>query len=171
MGFPRVLKTMTTIIDGIGYVGETTSMKLPNLTRKLEAYRGGGLHRGLKVDLGGPDDFDLEHSYGGPIRQIIRQYGLPTLTGVQIRWVGSFQNDDTGEITPIEIVARGRHEEIDRGDLKSGELGEFKVKTACAYYKEVWNGRTEIEDDPLGGRLIVDGVDLMAAHRAAIGQF
>ncbi|HEY0624663.1 phage major tail tube protein [Sphingomonas sp.] len=171
MGLPRVLKVMTTVIDGIGYVGETKTMKLPNLDRKLESWRGGGMDRPVKLDLGGGDDFDIEHSYGGPIREVIRQYGLPTLTGVQIRWVGSFQNDDTGELTTIEIVVRGRHEEIDRGDQQSGEMGEFKVKTACAYYKEIWNGRTEVEIDILGGICIVDGVDIMAAHRAAIGQF
>ena len=171
MGLPRVLATMTTIIDGIGYVGETKSMKLPPLSRKFEAWRGGGMTRAVKLDMGAGDDFDIEHTYGGPIRDIIRQYGLPSLTGVQIRWVGSFKNDDTGAIDVVEIVARGRHEEIDRGDLQAGEMGDFKVKTACAYYKEIWNGRTEVEDDPLAGVLIVNGVDLMAAHRAALGQF
>ncbi|HEX8301054.1 phage major tail tube protein [Sphingomonas sp.] len=171
MGLPRKLKIMTTIIDGIGYAGETKSMKLPNLDRKFEAWRGGGMNRPAKLDMGGGDDLDIEHTYGGPIREILRQYGLPSLTGVQIRWVGSYENDDTGEITTVEVVARGRHEEIDRGEQQSGEVGDFKVKTACAYYKEVWNGRTEIEIDILGGTEIVNGVDLMAAHRAALGGF
>lgn len=171
MGLPRVLKTMTTIIDGIGYVGETKTVKMPNLDRKFEGWRGGGMNRPAKIDLGGGDDLDIEHSYGGPIREVIRQYGLPSLTGVQIRWVGSYQNDDTGEITAVEVVVRGRHEEIDRGDQQVGEMGEFKVKTACAYYKEIWNGRTEVEIDILAGVEIVGGVDRMAEHRAAIGQF
>ncbi len=171
MGMPRVLKMMDTVIDGIGHIGETKTVKLPNLDRKFEGYRGGGMNRTAKIDVGGGDDLDIEHTYGGPIREVIRQYGLPTLTGVQIRWIGSYQNDDTGAITAVEVVVRGRHEEIDRGDQQPGELGEFKVKTACAYYKEIWNGRTEVEIDILAGVEIVGGVDRMAEHRAAIGQF
>jgi P2 family phage contractile tail tube protein len=171
MGLPRKLKIMMMFIDGRGYAGETTSVTLPNLSRKLEAYRGGGMSGAVKLDMGAGDDLDLEHSYGGPIREVIRQYGLPSLTGVQLRFVGSYEADDTGELTTVEIVARGRHEEIDRGEQKPGEAGEFKVKTACAYYKEIWNGRTEVEIDRLAGIEIVDGVDLMAAHRAALGQF
>lgn len=171
MGLPRKLKVMTTIIDGIGYAGETKTMKLPNLDRKFEAYKGGGMNRPAKLDMGGGDDLDLEHTYGGPLREIIRQYGEASITGVQIRWIGSYENDDTGEITSVEIVVRGRHEEIDRGDQQPGELGDFKVKTACAYYKEIWNGRTEVEIDILANVEIVNGIDMMAAHRAVLGQY
>ena len=66
---------------------------------------------------------------------------------------------------------RGRHEEIEMGEQKPGEPGEFKVKSALAYYKLVWNGRTEIEIDPLAGIEIVDGIDRSAERRAAIGIF
>lgn len=169
MGLPRKLKQMMMFIDGVGYAGETVSVTLPKLDRKLEGYRGGGMGRQAKLDMGGGDDLDLEHTYGGPIRDVIRQYGLPSLTGAQLRFVGSYQADDTGVIDTIEIVVRGRHEEIDRGEQKPGEAGEFKVKTACAYYKEVWNGRTEVEIDIVGMIEIVDGVDLMAEHRGALG--
>lgn len=171
MGFPRKLKQMMMYIDGVGYAGETESVTLPKLDRKLEGYRGGGLGRQAKIDMGGGDDLDVEHSYGGPMREILRQYGMPTLGGVQLRFAGSYENDDTGEITTIEIVMRGRHEEIDRGEQKPGEAGEFKVKTACIYYKEIWDGVTEVEIDILGMIEIVNGVDLMAAHRTALGQF
>ncbi|MEG3182118.1 phage major tail tube protein [Sphingomonas sp. LT1P40] len=171
MGFPRKLKQMTSIVEGIGYAGETTSVTLPNLERKLEAYRGGGMNRPVKIDMGGGDDLNLEHSYGGPILDIVRQFGSPTMTGVQVRFVGSYENDDTGEITTVEIVVRGRHETIDRGEQKPGESGEFKVVTACAYYKEIWNGVTEVEIDIPGMVEIVGGIDLMAAHRSALGMF
>lgn len=169
MGFPRKLKQMIVLVNGVDYAGEATSVTLPKLDRKFEAYRGGGMGRPAKIDMGGGDDLDIEHTYGGPMRDIIRQYGLPSLTGAQIRFVGSYQNDSTGEIDAVEIVVRGRHEEIDRGEQKPGEAGEFKVKTACAYYKEIWNGRTEVEIDIVGMIEIVDGIDRMAEHRAALG--
>ena len=72
------------------------------------------------------------------------------------------------DVDRIEIVIRGRHEEIDMGEAKPGEGGEFKIKTAIVYYKLTWNGVTEIEADPLNGVLIVGGVDRRAAIRNAL---
>lgn len=169
--FPRKLKQMVVFVDGVGYAGETTSVTLPKLERKFEAYRAGGMNRPVKIDMGGGDDLDVEHSYGGPVREILRQYGLTRLDAAQVRFVGSYENDDTGEITAVEVVMRGRHQEIDRGEQKPGEDTEFKVKTACSYYKESWNGVVEVEIDTLGLVEIVGGVDRMAEHRAALGLF
>lgn len=169
MAFPRKLKQMMMFIDGVGYTADTESITLPKLDRKLEKYRGGSLSRGLPIDLGGGDDLKVEHTYGGPIRAIIRQYGLPNMSGVQIRFVGSYQDDSTGEFFTCEITMRGRHQEIDRGEQKPGESGSFKVATECVYYKEEWDGVTDVEIDILGMIEIVGGVDLMAPHRAAFG--
>ncbi|MNU06056.1 Phage tail tube protein FII [compost metagenome] len=69
----------------------------------------------------------------------------------------------------MEIVVRGRHEEIDFGDAEPGEDTEHKITTTCSYYKLLVDGRTEIEVDLLNFTLIVDGRDLLAEHRRAIG--
>ncbi len=169
MGFPRKLKQMIMFNDGNAYVGETVSVTLPKITRKFDSYRGGGMNRAVKIDMGGGDDLDLEATYGGPMREILRQHGMTSMSGVGQRFVGSYQNDDTGEVDSIEVVTRGRHEEMDMGESKPGESGEFKVKSALTYYKLVWNGETIIEIDVLGMIEIVDGVDIMAAHRDALG--
>lgn len=171
MGFPRKLKQMMMYVDGRGYAGETVSVTLPNLARKLEGYRGGGMARPAKIDMGGSDDLDVEHSYGGPMRDIIRQYGAAGMAGVQLRFAGTYQDDSTGVIHECEIVLSGRHEEIDRGEQKPGEAGEFKVKTACVYYKETWDGEVDVEIDIINSIEIVGGVDLMAEHRAGLGLF
>lgn len=169
MAFPRKLKQMMMFIDGVGYAAEAESVTLPDLARKFETYRGGSMHRAVKIDMGSADDLNLEHKYGGPIRDILAQYGLKTLTGAQLRFVGNYQDDSTGAVSTCEIVVRGRHETITRGEQKPGEAGEFGVTTACTYYKESWDGVVVIEDDALNGILIVDGEDLMAEHRRRFG--
>jgi uncharacterized protein len=168
MAFPSKLKQAMTFNEGEAYIGETVSITPPKLTRKLEDYRGGGMNRPVKIDMGG-EPLEMEATYGGPMRAILRQHGMLGLGGVLQRFVGSFQNDDTGQIDTIEIVTRGRHEEIDMGEWKPGESSEFKVKSQLSYYKLVWNGVTEIEIDVLGMVEFVGGVDLMADHRAAMG--
>ncbi|SNS20626.1 hypothetical protein SAMN06295912_102262 [Sphingomonas laterariae] len=165
---PRILKDMATFNDAQSYLGQANAIVLPKLVRKLEEYRGAGMDSAVKIDMGG-EPMEVEHTYGGPIRQIFGQYGLMTIAGVGLRFVGAYQNDETGAYDAIEVIVRGRHEEIDPGEAKVGEPGEFKVKSALAYYKLVWNGATVIEIDPINMKLIVDGVDRLAARRAALG--
>ena len=126
------------------------------------------MSRAVKVDMGG-EALEMEATYGGPMRQILRQHGMLNISGVQQRFVGSFQNDDTGAVDVVEIVTRGRHEEIDMGEWKPGEDTEFKVKSQLSYFKLTWNDVVEVEIDVLGMIEVVGGVDLMAAHRGALG--
>lgn len=169
MSLARVLKDMMIFNDAQDYMGQCNSVTIPKLVRKLEDYRAAGMHRAVKLDMGG-EALEIEHSYGGPIRQIFSQYAIETIGGVGLRWVGAYQDEESGGYDHYEIVVRGRHEEIDMGEAKTGEPGEFKVKTAVAYYKLVVNGQTLIEDDPLNMVLIVDGVDRLADRRAALGM-
>lgn len=166
MGFPRKLKQMALFVDG-RWVDEAAAVTLPKLNRKLEEYRGGGMNRPVKTDMGG-EALEAEFTCAGIVRDILRGYGA-SIAGVALRFGGSYENDDTGEITSVEVVLRGRYEEIDMGEAKPGEDTELKAKMAVAYYKLIWDGRTEIEIDPINMIEIVDGFDLMAPHRAAIG--
>lgn len=168
MSIAPKLKQMMMFNDGDAFIGETVSVTPPKLVRKLEDYRAGGMSRPVKVDMGG-EPLEMEAVYGGPMRAVLRQYGQLNLSGVQQRFVGSFIDDDTGQPVVIEIVTRGRHEEIDMGEMKPGEDSEFKVKSQLVYFKLSWNGVVEIEIDVLGMVEIVGGVDLMAPHRAALG--
>lgn len=169
MGLPKVLKDMMLFNEAEAYIGQVSSVTLPKLGRKLEGWRGAGMDRQLKVDLGAADDLDLEFSCGGPMRQVLAQHGIMSVAGVYLRFSGYYQDDETGDYVNIDVIVRGRHEEIDMGEAKPGEMGEFKVKTAAAYYRLDWNGDTLIEDDPLNRVLIVDGTDRMAERRAALG--
>ncbi|SDA21656.1 phage major tail tube protein [Sphingomonas sp. NFR15] len=170
MGLPRKLKNMMLFNDGVAYLGDIASFTTPKLGRKFEEYRGGGMDGPVKIDMGS-EALEAEWSCGGPMRDVLRQYGVTSVTGVQLRFVGAFQNDDTGDVDTVEIVIRGRHEEIDMGEQKPGEGGEFKVKTAIAYYKLSWNGQTEIEINQLGMVFVVGGVDRLAPVRDAMGIF
>jgi P2 family phage contractile tail tube protein len=167
MGMPRKLKDLRLYNDGLRYLGEVAAVTLPKLTRKFEEWRGGGMDAGVKVDMGG-EAMEMEWSLGGPMVDVLMQFGETDVAGVQLRFVGAWQKDDDSDVDRIEIVIRGRHEEIDMGEAKPGEGGEFKVKTALAYYKLTWNGVTVIEADVLAGILIVGGIDRRAAIRSAL---
>lgn len=170
MALPRKLKNMNLFNDGNSYLGVVKSATLPVLGRKLESYRGGGMNGPVKIDHGMSDDgIQIEWTLGGLDLTVLRQYGIPRADGVLLRWAGAYQQDDTGEVVPVEVVVRGRHEEIDMGDAEPGEDTEHSITTACSYYKLIVNGATEIEIDILNMVEIVGGVDRLAQLRAAIG--
>ena len=99
---------------------------------------------------------------------MLKQFGVTKLAGVYRRYVGVNQNDETDTLDTVEVTVRGRHEEIDMGESKPGEGGEFKTKSSLVYYRLDWNGRTIIEIDVLNMVFMVDGVDRLAEMRAAL---
>ena len=170
MALPKKLKHMNLFNDGISYVGQCGSVTLPKLARKMEAYRAGGMDGPVKVDMGHSDDgIQLEWTLGGWDLTALKQFGITKVDGVMLRFAGSVQRDDTGEVSAVEIVTRGRHEEIDFGDAEPGEDTEHKITTALTYYKLSVDGEVLIEIDLLNFVYIVDGDDRLAEHRGALG--
>ena len=170
MALPRKLKHMNMFNDGNSHMGIATTVTLPNLARKIEAYRAGGMDGPVGADLGGADELmKVVWKVGGYDLIVIRQYGHPRADGVQLRFAGSIQRDDSGEVSAVEVVMRGRHESLNFGDSTTGSDTEHEITTVLTYYKLTIDGRVEVEIDRLNFIFIVDGVDLLAEHRKAIG--
>lgn len=170
MGLPAKLKNMALFIDGQSYVGEVESVTLPKLTRKTEAFRGGGLGGAAHVDLGLDDDaLQMSFVIGGYTAEQLQRMAGGTIEGTQLRFTGAYQRDDTGEYVPVEVVVRGRHKEIDRGTAKVGDDTTTTFTTAAIYYKETVAGQVVTEIDVLGAIHIVGGNDIMAPVRQALG--
>ncbi|MGN2381284.1 phage major tail tube protein [Pseudomonas juntendi] len=170
MALPRKLKNMNTFHDGTSYMGITKSMTLPVLARKMEAYRGGGMNGPVKADLGFSDDgLQTEWKIGGIDDQVIKQFGTTSASGLMIRFAGSYQRDDSSQVSAVEVVVRGRHETIDMGEATPGEDTEHTITTTCSYYKLTMDGVVLVEIDLLNFIENVNGVDMLAAQRRAIG--
>jgi P2 family phage contractile tail tube protein len=170
MALPRKLKNFNLFVDGETFAGIATEVTLPKLTRKMEAIRAAGMNGEIDADLG-MEKLELEWTCGGHVRQVYQQFGISRADGLLLRFAGAYQRDDTGLITPVEVVVRGRHSEIDPGNAKSGDDTELKVKSSLSYYKLMENGSTVIEIDLINMVEIVDGVDNLALQRAAIQRW
>ena len=168
MALPRKLKHFNLFNDGESYIGQVNEITLPKLSRKMEDYLGGGMSGPVKVDHG-QEEIVLEWKCGGMMRSVLNQYGVVTADGVQLRFAGAYQAEDSARPDAWEIVVRGRHQEIDPGKAKKGDDTEFGVKTVCSYYKLVQNGQTVMEFDFLDMVEIVNGEDRLATARAIIG--
>jgi len=168
MALPRILKHFNVFADGVSHAGEVEEIDLPKLTRKVEELRAGGMNGPVSIDLGN-EKLEMETTYGGLMREILKQYATTTVDGAMLRFAGAYQREDSGEVDSVEIVVRGRHTEIDFGKGKTGSKDPFKVKSALTYYKLSVNGEVWIEIDLVNFIEKVFGVDRLAEQRRAIG--
>ncbi|ERI50491.1 major tail tube protein [Pseudomonas sp. EGD-AK9] len=170
MAMPRKLKNMNMFNDANSYQGVAKTVTLPDLARKMEAWRGAGMDGPVKVDLGHSDDgLQIEWTIGGLDLISIRQFGITNASGVGLRWSGAYQRDDDGTVISVEVIARGRHETYSFGDGETGEETEHTITTTCTYYKLIVEGNVEVEIDLLGMVFMVGDVDRLAEQRKAIG--
>lgn len=167
MALPRKLKLFNLFLDGESWLGLIPELTLPKLARKMDDYRGGGMEGPVKVDMG-QEGMELDFTTGFDGR-IFKKYAAPTASAVLLRFAGSWQRDDIGDVSAVEITVRGRIAEIDHGNAKAGDDAPLKVKMALSYYKLTVDNQVLIEIDLLNLINVVDGTDTLAAHRAALG--
>ncbi|MFM0075277.1 phage major tail tube protein [Paraburkholderia sediminicola] len=168
MGMPRKLKGFNLFHNGNNFRGQVAEITLPKLTRKMEDYQGGGMSGPIKIDFG-QEAIQMEWTCGGFMSEVLKQYGITTHDGVQLRFAGGYQAEDSTTYDSIEVVVKGRHMEIDPGTAKAKEDTAFKVTTVASYYKLTVNGEDIIELDFINMIEKINGTDLLAALRTAIG--
>ncbi|MBU3823471.1 MAG: phage major tail tube protein [Candidatus Oceanisphaera merdipullorum] len=170
MALPRKLKHLNIFLDGGNWVGLAESFTPAKLTRKFEKYRGGGMPGSVDIDMGLDDDaLSTSFVVGGYEANLLRKMGAAKADAVSLRFSGAYQRDDTGEVSSVEIVCRGRFTERDGGEQKTGENTQTTMNMTNVYYKEIVDGEVLYEVDVLNMVEIVNGVDMMAEHRRAIG--
>lgn len=169
MGLPRKLKNFNLFNDGASYIGLVPELTLPKLSRKMEEYQAAGMTGPVMVDFGN-EAIQLEWTTGGLVVEALKQYGASKHNAVQLRFAGAFQNDDTGDVSAVEVTVRGRHKEIDMGSVKHASDTLHKFTTVCSYYKLTVDDDVVIELDLMGGIDNVGGTDRNADIRQAIGM-
>ncbi|WP_192457694.1 phage major tail tube protein [Musicola keenii] len=170
MALPKKLKYFNMFIDGDSYLGMIPELTLPKLSRKTEDYQGGGMPGSVAIDLGmEAGALDMELTLGGIDAQLLKKYGSAAADAIQLRFSGSYQSDDTGEIISVEVQTRGRYTEIDTGSAKMGDDSTCKFTLKNTYYKLTIASDDVIEVDVLNAVFKVGGTDLMEQHRANMG--
>jgi P2 family phage contractile tail tube protein len=171
MALPRKVKQLNMFTDGTNWIGEVEDFTFAKLSRKFEAYRGGGMGGAVNIDMGLDDSaLDTSFTMGGYSAEILGKMGNSKIDGISLRFAGSIQRDDVVGVEAIEVFTRGRFKEIDWGTAKLGDNSQAKVSMVNTYYKVTINGAVIHEIDLLNMIEIgPDGVDRMAEHRKAIG--
>lgn len=167
MGLPFKLKNFTKFNEGNNFLGQVAEIEVPKLVLKTEQYRAGGMLGEIDINLG-LEKLEMTTKYGGLVLGVMRQFGMVGVAGVMERFVGYYQEEETGVAVAVEIVTRGMHTELDLGTAKAGDNTEHSVKSTLTYFKMLVDGAPAIEVNMVTGLFIVGGVDRTAAMRAAL---
>lgn len=165
---PSVLKNFNLFNEGNSLMGVADEVALPKLARKMEEYQGGGMPAPVDIDMGN-EKIEFDWTCAGFHADVVTGYGATKPNAKLLRFSGAYQRDDTGEVQAVEVVVRGRHKEIDFGNAKIGDKSATKIKTTCSYYKLTVDGKVLIEIDALAMVFSVNGNDMLADQRKAIG--
>lgn len=165
---PNKLKLFELTINGHTIGKKVKNVTPPKLTRKMEEFRGGTMTGPIQVDVGN-ELMEMSFVTGGAEYDLIKYYAAKTVDATLFRFAAAYQCDDTAAINTLEIVVRGRMREFDTGAQTAGELGETTITVPCAYYKCTQNGIVLAELDPLNCKEVINGTDLLADVRAALG--
>ena len=155
-------------VDGISLQGDVPSLTLPKLTLKTDEYRAGGMDAAVEIDMG-TEKLEASFTTNGVRREVLKFFGQADLTGFNASFRGAFKGQK-GSVKAVVATLRGGLKEVDPGDWKPGEKGEFKYAVAVTYYKLEIDGSVMFELDPLNSIRVVDGVDQLAAVRSALGM-
>jgi len=167
MALPRKLKDYNLFGDGNNWQGQIPSLTLPELARAVEEYRGGGMDGTVELDMG-QEIIEFSWQAAGIIAEIFNEYGSSIHDANLLRFSGSYESDETGQVIPVEVTVRGRHKTIAMGDASAGDSNNIEVTTTCTYYKLVVDDEEIIEIDVPGYIFRVRGVDRLADRRAAL---
>ncbi|AZL75229.1 phage major tail tube protein [Pseudomonas sichuanensis] len=164
---PETLANLNLFVDGVSFQGDVPSLTLPKLTLKMEEYRPGGMDMAVEMDQG-MEKQEAAFTTTGVRREALKFFGLADGNGFNGTFRGAFKGLK-GQINPVVVTLRGTLKEVDMGDWKSGDKAEIKHSVGVTYYKLEVDGRLVYEIDALGMKRVIDGVDQLAAQRAALG--
>lgn len=168
MGFPSKLKNFNLFLDGVSHMGVAKEVTPPKFALKMEEYRGGGMLGPIMVDMG-LDKMELEFTLAGIADAAFRKFGATRHDAALVRFAGAYQDDTSGQVRALEVIARGRYMETDMGNATAGGDTDHKYKLTASYCRLDVDGQTWIEVDLLNAIFIVFGVDRYAEIRAALG--
>ena len=170
---PHVLQHFNLFVDGRGYAGICTSLKLPVLQMKVEEYRAGGLDGPIPIDMG-IEKLECEITLAEYDPVMLAQWGFSTGGAISLTARGVMAGAPLASAptipVPISAQMRGRITKYDMGTWKSGEMAEINITIFCTYYNIKIAEIEVVEIDVENMIRKVGGQDQLALIRTAIGR-
>lgn len=162
-----VIKNYNLFVDGRGYAGQIEDFTPPVLATKDEEFRGGGMDAPLMLRMG-MEALRTSFNLLSFDPNVLALFGVTQGALVPFVARAALESFD-GTVTAVVHTMRGRINKIDNGTMKSGDKAPMNVELQLSYYKLQHGTRVLHEIDVENMICVIDGRDVLAAQRAAIG--
>lgn len=162
-----VRKNFNLFVDGRGYAGQADEFNPPKLSLQTEEFRAGGMDAPIDVTMG-MNKLVCDFSLKAYDRHVLALFGVTEGSRVPLTVREALESYD-GTVTPVVHTVRGKITELDPGTSKPGELPPLKATMSLTYYKMQHGDRVIHEIDVENMVRVIDGVDVLAGIRAALG--
>lgn len=167
MATRNVFKNFNVFIEGRGYAGQVEELTPPKLTLLTEEFRGGGMDASIALEMG-MEALQASGSFIAWDIDLLKQWGKRGLNATRLTIRGALGEPD-GSITPVVITLAGRFKTQDLGTLKAGDKAPVRFEMDCTYYRMEHGVNIVHEIDVENMVRVIDGVDVLAEKRAALG--
>jgi P2 family phage contractile tail tube protein len=162
-----VLKNVNLFVDGKGQAGQLQEFNPPKLTLKMDEARLGGMDGSIELEMG-MEKLESAFTLIGYDADVLALMGVRPGASIPLVARGVLESFD-GSTTAVAHTMRGKLKEVDPGTWKPGEAAPLKGMVALTYYKLQHGDRIVHEIDVENMVRVVDGVDVLAAQRSALG--
>jgi P2 family phage contractile tail tube protein len=160
---PDSLKDFALFIDGVGQAGKVEEGTPPKIALVTAEVENGGMAGTVDIFMGMVEKMEFSVTLSGVSADFYRHLGkvIPvTLRGA---------TDDGEAVKPVIYQMRALVKEDETGTFKRKDKATVKLTMTPQYLKLTVDGQELREIDILGNKIVIDGVDLLADQRTALG--
>jgi len=167
LNVPQTLSNFNLFVDGNSCLGIVKSIETPKLEVATEGVRMGGFDAELMIDLG-LNALECTYTMLTYDKEFFET--ALNLNSSATRLIARGALRRSGEpVTPVVITCQGAINMIDFGTWEGGTLSETQFTMNCEYYSLNVGGEDLIVIDILNAKRIINGKDVLAEMRTALG--
>lgn len=164
----NILKNFNLTVDGRGFAGNIDEFTPPELSMKEEDFRAGGMDAPVGVQFG-MEKLTASFVTKKHCHETLALFGVNPWTGtIPLTARGVLESND-GSISAVKITMRGQIQKVTPAAWKPGEASTYSYSIGLSYYKYEVDNRIIHEFDVPNMVRIVNGIDRLMEHRAALG--
>lgn len=165
------LQEANVYLDGNSLLGQTSEIKLPEVTHKYSDHKALGMVSELEL-WSSLQKMDAEFKWNSYYPETMVKCADPFKAfDIQVR--SSLRTFGAGGAVtsekPVVIYLKGTFKQAATGDFKQGDPSEIGSKLAVKYMRQVVDGKEILEVDVLANIFKVNGVDILQTYRENLG--
>lgn len=164
-----VTRQYSVSVDGQGFFGRTSYVKLPDIKPMLDEYRGGGMDAPVPIDMG-MEALKGSIRFGDMATDIMARFGIVSAAATRFTVRGALTNPLAPLVARPFVAIMAGVIGVSGPELEPGKRAELEIEISCSFYSFVCPPAPPITIDVLNGIRVSAGADQIAAYRALVGR-